>query len=96
MTLRLTLAVEAAGVECLETGGLETALFLDAPRVSVDKLTWKLERLDSDGDEDRSVVVVDMEDWVAGFFLSAVDASFVDAVDVPAALTSLLRKLGAI
>lgn len=90
--------MEFAGVECFETGGLETALFLEAPRVSVDKPTWKLDLLDSDGDEDLSVVVVEMVDAVtaaAPFFLFGGSVSLVDAVDVAAALTSLLRKLGA-
>lgn len=103
MALRWTLGVELF----LETGGLDTALFLDAPRVSVDKLTWKLERLDSDGDEDLSVVVVEVEFDLVGFasrepavallFLLVGSVSVVvDAVEVAAALTSLLRKLGAI
>lgn len=44
-----------------DTGGLDVARFLEDPRVSPDRLTWKLERLEWDGDEELSGVEVELE-----------------------------------
>ena len=44
-----------------DTGGLDVARFLEDPRVSPDKLTWKLERLECDGEEELSWVEVELE-----------------------------------
>ena len=96
-----------------DTGGLDVARFLEDPRVSPDKLTWKLERLEWDGDEELSGVEVELEvEGGLGFLASrepavkllrlvvgsVVGVGVVESVvgGEAAALTNLLRKLGAI